>query len=320
MASPSPPNLDAHPPQHILAAKYRKHEEVLEHPLYQQLILGGVSSALSILITNPIDVVKCRLQLQHTSPNAEYKGMIRGGIHMVREEGVSSLYKGLEPALWRSFSYSAVRFGLYENFRDGLFGNLFGEKGAGSSASFTVKVLSGITAGSIAAAVGNPFELIKVRMQAKGTLPFNNTLQGIAHIAKSEGITGLWKGLIPNVGRSAMLTASQMAVYDQAKNSIKLHLKLEEGLSLHFLSAMLAGVVTTTITSPFDVVKTRVMQNPEAYGGGKTLQCFKDLIAQEGAMGVFKGWVPNYTRLGPQTLIIFMVYEQLRKLIGWNAL
>jgi hypothetical protein len=131
---------------------------------------------------------------------------------------------------------------------------------------------------------------------------------------------GLFKGLYPNMGRAAMLTASQMAVYDQAKNSIKKGLGVEESLFLHFLSAMLAGIVTTTVTSPFDVVKTRIMQNPKAYGGGKMLVCFKDLVKQEGPMGMFKGWVPNYTRLGPQTLIIFMVYEQLRKLVGWNAL
>jgi hypothetical protein len=279
------------------------------HPIHYQLFLGASSSALSTILTNPIDVIKCRLQLQD-GKKGHYSGMIQGTIRMLKEEGIASLYKGLEPALWRSATYSAVRLGLYENLRDDLFGKLWNN-------GFIVKVSAGITAGAIASAFGNPFELIKVRMQAKDSaVKYTSTWQATRYIIQHEGIAALWKGMGPNLGRAASLTASQMAVYDHTKHWIITKTKQSDGVFLHFQAAMLAGIATTTITSPFDVVKTRVMQDPNT----TSMKCLRQLLKTEGILGLFKGWIPNYTRLGPQTVLILLIYEKLRSLLGWNSL
>lgn len=50
------------------------------------------------------------------------------------------------------------------------------------------------------------------------------------------------------------------------------------------------------------------------------LDCASSIIRKEGAMGLFKGWTAQYARLGPQTTVIFMVMEQLRKYSGLESL
>ena len=50
------------------------------------------------------------------------------------------------------------------------------------------------------------------------------------------------------------------------------------------------------------------------------LQCAGDIIKHEGMRGLFKGWTANYVRLGPQTTVIFVIMEQLRKATGLESL
>ena len=50
------------------------------------------------------------------------------------------------------------------------------------------------------------------------------------------------------------------------------------------------------------------------------LQCAQDIVRREGARGLLRGWTAQYVRLGPQTTVIFVVMEELRKLTGLGTL
>ena len=63
--------------------------------------------------------------------------------------------------------------------------------------------------------VGNPCELIKVRMQQGGIHRYRNVFHGIYRIAKDDGVASLWIGTAPGAMRAALLTSSQLATYDQ---------------------------------------------------------------------------------------------------------
>lgn len=84
----------------------------------------------------------------------------------------------------------------------------------------------------------------------------------------------------------------------------------------HACAGAITGVVTTTVTAPADVLKTRMF----AGGSGGVVQAATTLVAEEGVGALFKGWMANYVRLGPQTMIIFLVSEQLRRAFGLGAL
>ncbi len=105
-----------------------------------------------------------------------------------------------------------------------------------------------------------------------------------------------FRGVWPNSVRAAFMTASQVASYDIFKRLLISATPLEDGLTTHFTASFMAGVAAATITSPVDVIKTRVMS---ASGKSSITQLLKDIYAAEGMRWMFKGWVPSFLRLGP---------------------
>lgn len=88
----------------------------------------------------------------------------------------------------------------------------------------------------------------------------------------------------------------------------------EDNPSLHFISSLIAGAMATTLTQPLDVLKTRVMNaKPGEFNG---LMDVVKITARLGPLGFFKGFVPAFIRLGPQTIITFLLLEQLRLNFG----
>jgi len=80
-------------------------------------------------------------------------------------------------------------------------------------------------------------------------------------IAKEEGILGLWRGVGATCGRATALSAVELASYDDIKMRLLHSEYFREGLSLHLSSALCAGFLASLASSPFDVVKSRIMHN-----------------------------------------------------------
>lgn len=90
-------------------------QTVAELPVYATLFAGGMGGIANWITVFPLDVIKSRLQ---TAEIGRYKpgtqGMIQCATELVRENGVRSLYKGLTPALVRSFPANACCFLAFE--------------------------------------------------------------------------------------------------------------------------------------------------------------------------------------------------------------
>lgn len=83
----------------------------------------------------------------------------------------------------------------------------------------------------------------------------------------------------------------------------------------HFLSSLISGGVATMFTQPLDVMKTRLMNaKPGQYSG--LFAVAKD-IASVGPLGFFKGFIPAFARIGPHTILTFLMMEQLRLHFGY---
>ena len=109
----------------------------------------------------------------------------------------------------------------------------------------------------------------------------------LKEVVQTEGITGLWQGTTPGMMRAAVLTASQMATYDEVKRSIIRTFNWGEDVRTHFATSMLTGLVCTTATSPVDVLKTKMFVNGGLYSS--TWACARELFMAEGIRGFFKG-------------------------------
>ena len=130
-------------------------------------------------------------------------------------------------------------------------------------------------------------------------------------IYTKEGWNGFYRGIQPNIMRNAMINVGEMASYDQIKQLFLMYTSIPDKMPLHFICGFSAGFIATCVASPFDVVKTRLMSSPDAYSG--VVSCFKRIIAEEGMMAFYKGFVPNFTRVGTWSVVCFISLEKIKK-------
>ena len=123
---------------------------------------------------------------------------------------------------------------------------------------FYLKFLAGGASGFIGSALANPTDLLKVRMQAWEGEP-----HGLKWHAKEvyshSGIKGFYRGICPTIIRAILLNATKLATYDHIKHTLINSRMLPDGYACHFVSSLCAGVCIAVVTSPVDVVKTRIM-------------------------------------------------------------
>ena len=70
--------------------------------------------------------------------------------------------------------------------------------------------------------------------------------------------------------------------------------------------------MATTVCSPLDVVKTRIM-SAHQHDGKHPIRIMAHMIKTEGIGSLFRGWMPAFVRLGPHTIVTFIVLEQLKE-------
>ena len=274
----------------------------------EQLVLAGASNMTAAACTNPIDVVKCRMQIdgQGELTARRFTSTAHCFRVLVSQEGAASLYRGVVASLIREGSYSAIRMGLYEPVKHALWED--------KDTPLHVKIAAGGVTGSIGSATANPCDLLKVQAQSvQGTgADAPGTLERLRNILTEDGVRGGWRGCAPTVARAGLLTASQIPAYDHAKHGLK-DRGYDEGIGLHFACSMLAGVVAAAVTSPVDLAKTRIMNGTSRRGIVGTIL---EIAREEGPRSVYKGFTGQWLRIGPHTTISLLVFENLRRLSG----
>jgi hypothetical protein len=290
---------------------------------WKGLAYGGFASMLADVITLPIDVTKVRLQVQgQLGAVRQYNGFFDAIGKIVKTEGTLALWKGLSPALLRQGTYGSLRYGLYGPIKAAL--GMDGTK----NDPMHLKIAAGAAAGAASSAICNPTDLIKIRLQADGmggpgVAPrYRGLIHAFSSIIKEEGVTGLWKGVGPTVGRATVLAAAELSSYDEIKQQILRRQWVEEGLKCHFAAAGSAGFIAAWCSSPFDVIKSRYMNQPIDKLTGKgtlykgMIDAFSQSVKAEGVTCLWNGFWPNAGRVVPRVVIIFMVMEQLKTRFG----
>ena len=87
---------------------------------------------------------------------------------------------------------------------------------------------------------------------------------------REEGVSSLFRGAGPNVVRAVLMNASQLASYDFFKAKLLKTSYFEDNIACHFTASFATGTVATTVCSPADVLKSRIM-NASGPGSGSTL-------------------------------------------------
>jgi hypothetical protein len=154
--------------------------------------------------------------------------------------------------------------------------------------------------------------VVKIRLQVKGERRYRGLTHGLIDVGRTEGLAGLYKGWGPTMIRAAVLTGSQVASYDQLKRLLINHGYMQEGLALHTVASFFAGLICSLTTSPVDVIKTRYQNTPAHLGKySSVFDCFVQSVKAEGIYGLYKGFLPNWMRLGPHSIIAFLMYDNM---------
>ncbi|KAK9778677.1 putative Dicarboxylate carrier protein [Seiridium cardinale] len=293
-------------PENLPVTKPKIAMKPLPKPVHYPFWFGGSASSFAACVTHPLDLVKVRLQLRSGNAPSTMLGTFG---YIVRNEGIFGLYSGLSASLLRQMTYSTVRFGVYEELKQRY-------TPEGEKPSLPLLIGLSCFSGFLGGISGNAADVTNVRMQQDRALPteqrrhYKHGLDGMFRMLREEGPKSWFRGAWPNSVRAALMNASQLASYDTIKAALMQYTPLGDTTTTHFTASLMAGFVATTVCSPVDVIKSRVMS---ASGKGQGMvSLLREITAQEGVKWMFKGWVPSFLRLGPQTICTFLFLEAHR--------
>ncbi|OZC12582.1 hypothetical protein X798_00213 [Onchocerca flexuosa] len=211
-------------------------------------------------------------------------------------------------------TYSLTRFGMYEELKKQF-------PGDSTTIPFYQKAAMAGISGACGGFVGTPGDMINVRMQNDMKLSpaerrnYKHAFDGLFRVMREEGITKLFNGAAMATSRAVFMTIGQLSFYDQIKQIAIATGYFKDSPTTHFGSSFAAASIATVLTQPLDVMKTRMMNaKPGQFNG--ILSCFL-YTAKLGPAGFFKGFIPAWVRLAPQTILTFIFLEQLRLNFGY---
>lgn len=147
---------------------------------------------------------------------------------------------------------------------------------------------------------------------------YYHVIDGMSTVIRYEGLRALFSGTTMATSRAVLMTIGQLSMYDQFK--LLLLTKTPEGTLkddtiTHLIASLMAGTTATTLTQPLDVVKTRLMNETSGHYKGAA-DVARSILRDYGPIGFFRGFLPAFIRLAPQTMLTFVFLEELRKHFG----
>ncbi|KAG2156541.1 mitochondrial carrier domain-containing protein [Suillus bovinus] len=182
-----------------------------------ELVAGGMAGGCQVIFTNPLEIVKIRLQIQGEA--AKLEGVVKqGAAHIVRQLGVFGLYKGASACLLRDIPFSAIYFTAYSHLKK----DVFHEGYNGKHLSFLETLgaaghCSEFTSGMPAAYLTTPADVVKTRLQVEarqGQTHYKGLTDAFIKIHKEEGFKALFKGGPARVLRSSPQFGFTLLAYE----------------------------------------------------------------------------------------------------------
>jgi solute carrier family 25 S-adenosylmethionine transporter 26 len=261
------------------------------------LIAGATARGVSIFLLYPLDTIKTRLQM---SPS------VRATMAPISS---LSLFKGVFGSLAGQIPYGMLTFGSYEVYKSKL---LTAFPSARPEAMFMLSAILGDLTGSFWLC---PSEVIKQQMQGG---MHDNLFSAFASTWKNSGIKGFYRGYAGQIMRDVPFRAIQLPSYEIVKSTYSKQFATNaDGTTRtlkpveNMLVGAIAGSFSAAITTPLDVVKTRLMTDKTiaTISFSNAFKAATNLAKTEGISGLFSGLGPRVVYVGPSCGLFFVVYE-----------
>ncbi|KAI9735247.1 MAG: hypothetical protein M1834_001837 [Cirrosporium novae-zelandiae] len=301
------------------------------------LAAGLASGVISAVLLQPADLLKTRVQ---QSPTSSLRGTLRT-IFSSNDPVIPQLWRGTLPSALRTGIGSALYFTTLNAFREQIaFTQLRltpNSKNKHEPSSSTLPVLSPVSnllAGGIArASVGfimMPITVIKVRYESS-LYKYTSLASSVQHILCTEGFRGFFSGFGATAIRDAPYAGLYVLFYEQGKRelskvsarfsktaavdslpSVIPHqptLTASRSAQINFAASSIAAALATTVTNPFDTLKTRLQLEPSKYKN--MVNAAKVMLRNEGIRSLFDGLALRIARKALSSALAWTLYEEL---------
>ncbi|KAH7068455.1 mitochondrial 2-oxodicarboxylate carrier protein-like protein [Paraphoma chrysanthemicola] len=284
-------------------------------PFRYQFTAGAIAGVSEILVMYPLDVVKTRIQLQHGTISGKegYSGVVDCFRKIVRQEGVTKLYRGITAPILMEVPKRAIKFSANDSFAP-FYQHLFSVP----TMIQPLAILTGASAGATESLVVVPFELLKIRLQDRSSASrYNGLLDCLSKVVRNEGPMALyngfeatlWRHVVWNAGYFGCIFQVRARMPDPAASPNPGWQKTMNDLTAGFVG----GVVGTTFNTPLDVVKSRIQSVAKEAGVRQKYEWAWPALAviakEEGLSALYKGYVAKILRFGPGGGVLLMVYS-----------
>lgn len=278
-------------------------------------------------------------ETQRRTFNSTFDGLRK----IARNEGITTLWRGLSPTLLMTVPANIIYFTGYDWLRF----NKMSPINRAFSDNYA-PLFAGATARTFAAGVVSPIEMFRTRMQASrstGGGHFAETVKGLGEMVSLHGYTSLWRGLTLTLWRDVPFSGIYWWGYESIRTVLTEARERGRGRDLSaeglrsqarrrsqsrenhrdtfvdsFVAGASSGAVASILTTPFDVGKTRRQVFVEAASSSGAarqlapeerpmLKFLWHIFKTEGVAGLFTGWIPRTLKVAPACAIMISSYE-----------
>ncbi|KAK9276823.1 hypothetical protein L1049_006360 [Liquidambar formosana] len=286
------------------------------------MVAGSVAGMVEHMAMFPVDTLKTRMQMlgasssssaASSSPHRQAE-FIRFVASIVRNEGPLGLYRGIGAMGLGAGPAHAVYFSVYEICKQKLGGNRPGHHPL-------VHAASGVVATTASDAVLTPMDVVKQRLQLRRS-PYGGVKDCVVRMLREEGLRAFYASYRTTVVMNAPFTAVHFSTYEAMKkvlSEISPDNASEERILVHVAAGGTAGALASAITTPLDVVKTRLqcqgVCGADTFSSGSIRMALRQIVDKEGPKALLQGLKPRVLFHTPAAAICWSTYEAMKNLL-----
>ncbi|KAG7549127.1 Mitochondrial carrier domain superfamily [Arabidopsis thaliana x Arabidopsis arenosa] len=268
---------------------------------------GAFAGAAAKSVTAPLDRIKLLMQTHGVRAGQQSAKKAIGFIEAItligKEEGLKGYWKGNLPQVIRIVPYSAVQLFAYETYK-----KLF--RGKDGQLSVLGRLGAGACAGMTSTLITYPLDVLRLRLAVE---PGYRTMSQVAlNMLREEGLASFYNGLGPSLLSIAPYIAINFCVFDLVKKSLPE--KYQQKTQSSLLTAVVAAAIATGTCYPLDTIRRQMQLKGTPYKS--VLDAFSGIIAREGVIGLYRGFVPNALKSMPNSSIKLTTFDIVKKLIA----
>jgi solute carrier family 25 phosphate transporter 3 len=269
------------------------------------VVAGLLSCGITRIITVPLDLVKCRIQVNPT----KYKSTANGFKVTMNEDGTRGLVKGWVATIYGYSIRSIFMGGPYDVFKV-LYSDFLGEENAYSRQT-TVCIAAAASAEFFADIALSPMEATKIRIQTQPGFA-SKLRDAMSIIYRKEGLNGFYKGLVPLWMRQIPCTVIEVACFEKTIELLHRYVlarprnECTKGQKLvgTFAAGYIAGILCAIASHPADTLVSELNQEK----GSTALEAVKKL----GFAGLWKGLALRIVMIGTLTATHGLIYDAVK--------